>query len=617
MKRITAIILLCFLTLTLFAGCENSNISTTDGRDVEAIIAEKAALEIKKVELDKTLKYFATIEIEDYGKIKLELDQMTAPITVANFVSLAQSGFYDNLTFHRIMDGFMMQGGDPEGTGLGGAKETIKGEFTNNGHYNSLSHQRGVISMARSSNSMDSASSQFFIVHKDSTFLDGDYAAFGWVLEGMDVVDAICNDARPTDNNGTIPASQQPIIKKVTITTEKNQAYIDAQATAKENQEKINATVAEKEALEITKVELDKSKVYFATIEIENYGNITVELDHYNAPITVANFISLAKSGFYDNLTFHRIMDGFMMQGGDPKANGTGGAKEEIKGEFSANGHRNGINHHRGVISMARANDYNSASSQFFIMHKDSSSLNGLYASFGYVTEGMDVVDAICKDAKPTDNNGTIPYEKQPKIKTVTITEKDGRNLDSIINEKSELEIKNSKINEKLDYFASIDIEGYGVIKLQLDYNAAPITVGNFVNLAKGGFYDNLTFHRIIDSFMIQGGDPEGNGMGGSKETIKGEFSANGHENSISHKRGVISMARATEYDSASSQFFIVHQDSTFLDGQYAAFGWVVEGMDIVDAICGDSKPIDSNGSIAINRQPVINTITITTQPKE
>ncbi len=616
MKRITAIILLCFLTLTLFAGCENSNIITTDGRDTEAILAEKMALEIKKVELDKSLKYFATIEITNYGKIKLELDQMTAPITVANFVSLAQSGFYDNLTFHRIMDGFMMQGGDPEGTGYGGAKDTIKGEFTNNGHSNTLSHKRGVVSMARSE-AMDSASSQFFIVHKDSTFLDGDYAAFGWVIEGMDIVDAVCKDANPTDGNGTIPASQQPIIKKVTITTEKNQAYIDAEATAKENQEKIDATVAEKEALEITKVELDKSKVYFATIEIENYGNITIELDHFNAPITVANFVSLAKSGFYDNLTFHRIMEGFMMQGGDPKANGMGGAKEEIKGEFSANGHRNGIHHKRGVISMARANDYNTASSQFFIMHEDTSYLNGLYAAFGYVTEGMEIVDSICKDAKPTDNNGTIPYEQQPKIKTVTITEKDGRELDSIINEKNELEIKNKEINEKLDYFASIDIEGYGVIKLQLDYSAAPITVANFVNLANSGFYDNLTFHRIIDSFMIQGGDPEGNGLGGSKETIKGEFSANGHENSISHKRGVISMARATEFDSASSQFFIVHEDSTFLDGQYAAFGWVIEGMDIVDAICSDSKPIDNNGSIAINRQPVINTVTITTQAKE
>ena len=137
---------------------------------------------------------------------------------------------------------------------------------------------------------------------------------------------------------------------------------------------------------------------------------------------------------------------------------------------------------------------------------------------------------------------------------------------------------------------AEINIKDYGVIKLELDADSAPITVTNFVNLVNDKFYDGLTFHRIIDGFMIQGGDPLGNGTGGSEKTIKGEFKNNGVENNISHTRGTISMARSQANDSASSQFFIVQSDSTFLDGSYAGFGHVTSGMEIVDKICKDTK---------------------------
>lgn len=164
-------------------------------------------------------KCYADIEIKDYGKITVELDEKSAPITVKNFVSLAKDGFYNGLTFHRIMEGFMMQGGDPEGTGMGGSGKTIIGEFANNGYANNLSHTRGAISMARSS-SNNSASSQFFIVHQDSLFLDGDYAVFGYVTEGIEVVDAVCQAAQPVDNNGTIPPEQQPVITSITIRDE-------------------------------------------------------------------------------------------------------------------------------------------------------------------------------------------------------------------------------------------------------------------------------------------------------------------------------------------------------------------------------------------------------------
>ena len=160
-------------------------------------------------------------------------------------------------------------------------------------------------------------------------------------------------------------------------------------------------------------------------------------------------------------------------------------------------------------------------------------------------------------------------------------------------------------------HHAEIEIADYGTIKLELDGDAAPVTVQNFMDLANSGFYDGLTFHRIMDGFMIQGGDPQGNGTGGSDKNIKGEFAANGVENDISHVKGVISMARAQDPDSASSQFFITVADSTFLDGQYAGFGHVTEGQDVADKIAADAQPLDDNGTIAPEDQPVITTIRI------
>ncbi len=160
-------------------------------------------------------------------------------------------------------------------------------------------------------------------------------------------------------------------------------------------------------------------------------------------------------------------------------------------------------------------------------------------------------------------------------------------------------------------YTVEIEVENYGVITVVLDAKTAPITVENFLNLVNEDFYDGLTFHRIIDGFMIQGGDPKGNGTGGSDKKIKGEFSANGVKNDISHVRGVISMARSKDNNSASSQFFIMHQDDVRLDGQYAAFGKVTSGMEIVDQICKNTPVIDNNGSVSTNNQPVIKEIRV------
>lgn len=199
------LILAAALILALFTACGRSEPDKSGTYEPPA--------------LDNELTYYADIDIADYGMITVQLDQAAAPVTCANFVELANSGFYDGLTFHRIIADFMMQGGDPSGDGTGGSENNIVGEFASNGYENNLSHERGVISMARAQDP-NSASSQFFICHADSDFLDGEYAAFGVVTSGLDVVDAVCKKAQPTDDNGTIPAKAQPVIKSIKIRTE-------------------------------------------------------------------------------------------------------------------------------------------------------------------------------------------------------------------------------------------------------------------------------------------------------------------------------------------------------------------------------------------------------------
>ena len=224
-RKILAMLMVAALSAGMLAGC-GSDDTKEESKSTEADTKEnteenKDTEETKEESTEESADQpegteDAEIEVKDYGTIKVELDTDTAPISVTNFVKLAQEHFYDGLTFHRIIDGFMIQGGDPEGTGRGGSDETIKGEFSENGVKNDISHERGVISMARSSDP-DSASSQFFIVQSDSTYLDGQYAAFGHVTEGMDIVDQICKDAKPTDNNGTISADEQPVMTSVTV----------------------------------------------------------------------------------------------------------------------------------------------------------------------------------------------------------------------------------------------------------------------------------------------------------------------------------------------------------------------------------------------------------------
>lgn len=200
------------VALTTLTACGTDNNNATS----EAATITKISTSPAVTGPYATGTYHATIVVKDYGTIKIELYATNVPITVTNFAKLVNEGFYNGLTFHRIIKGFMIQGGDPKHDGTGGSSENIVGEFAQNGHQNPVSHVRGIVSMARSS-APNSASSQFFIMQKDTTSLDGQYAAFGKVISGMEVVDAICDAAKPTDSNGTIPADQQPIMTSITM----------------------------------------------------------------------------------------------------------------------------------------------------------------------------------------------------------------------------------------------------------------------------------------------------------------------------------------------------------------------------------------------------------------
>ena len=216
-KKFSFLLVLAVLVMGLSACGGSKSDTTSETKATKAPKATETAEATKKPEsktTDTKGKHHAKIKVKDYGTIEVELDGDTAPITVANFIKLVNEKFYDGLTFHRIMSGFMIQGGDPLGNGTGGSDETIKGEFSSNGVENNISHKRGVISMARSSDP-DSASSQFFSLHQDSTSLAGEYAAVGKVTKGMKVVDKICEDATPTDGNGTIEKADQPVIESI------------------------------------------------------------------------------------------------------------------------------------------------------------------------------------------------------------------------------------------------------------------------------------------------------------------------------------------------------------------------------------------------------------------
>lgn len=400
MKKRMLFVALCTVVLLVasFVGCGNTNLtaSSTDESTQVSSNSEPASTTTTSGE-----NPIVTITMESGEIIKLELYPDMAPNTVNNFIDLVSSGYYDGLGFHRIVPGFMIQGGDPEGSGMGGPDYTIAGEFASNGFtQNTLSHTEGVISMARSSDP-DSAGSQFFICDGDASFLDGQYAAFGKVIEGQDVVNKIANE--PAQNEMAVTPA---IMKTVTVDTF-GVPYPDP-------------TIISEGSFEMTFDPIQNSKPGenpIVTITMETGDIIKLELFPEVAPNTVNNFISLVSSGYYDGLVFHRIVPGFMIQGGDPTGTGTGGPGYAIAGEFAMNGFtQNTLSHKEGVLSMARSGMPDSAGSQFFICDGDASFLDGQYAAFGIVIEGQDVVNKIANE--PAQNEMAVT---PAVMKTVTV----------------------------------------------------------------------------------------------------------------------------------------------------------------------------------------------------
>ena len=360
-----------------------------------------------------------------------------------------------------------------------------------------------------------------------------------------------------------------------------------------------------------------EGRTRFVQFKMTDGMTFVVELYPEYAPQTVENFQGLVESGFYSGLTFHRIVKNFMIQGGDPNGNGTGSSSQNIYGEFANNGFtQNTLSHVRGVLSMARATSPNTASCQFFIMNADYTGLDRNYAAFGRVVAGMETIDAIT--ALPVEGQPFSTEESKPVvapvIESAVFVNFEGETTPPTLFETQQATTQSNSLNiencytevlpaaEGVTEFVQFKMHGGATFVVELYPEYAPQTVQNFQNLVGSGFYNGLTFHRIYKDFMIQGGDPEGNGTGTIEGgTIPGEFSANGFtQNTLKHERGVISMARRTDPNSASCQFFIMHATTASLDGNYAAFGRVVAGMDTIDELA----------SLAVERQLYSNEMT-------
>ena len=372
--------------------------------------------------IDTAKQYHATLHTS-YGDITVELYPREVPVTVNNFVFLARQGFYDGVAFHRIVRGFMVQGGDPTGTGRGGPGYRFADEQV------TRDYVRGALAMANSG--PDSNGSQFFIMHEDFA-LPPDYTIFGMVTDGIEVVDAIANSPVEVGPGGerSLPV-EQIVIRSIGISeTERTTAAAPAATPAAASSDEPPAVScptppAASAATQPQEADMqwdappamsiDTEKQYCATLRT-THGDITVALHASEAPVTVNNFVFLARQGFYNGVRFHRIIQGFMVQSGDPTGTGRGGpgyrfADEPVTRDYL-----------RGTLAMANAGP-NTNGSQFFIVHQDAG-LPPAYTIFGMVTDGLDALDAIAGVPVGIGPSGERSSpEEEVVIQSVEITE--------------------------------------------------------------------------------------------------------------------------------------------------------------------------------------------------
>ncbi|MFP4344162.1 MAG: peptidylprolyl isomerase [Anaerolineales bacterium] len=399
---ILVLVLIAFLIAGILSSCGTSETATVEEREegevratatseppaTEEAPAEEDVPEMvddrpsysdpPSMEIDPEKFYVATIQTEK-GEIRVQLLPEQAPRTVNNFVFLAREGFYDDTTFHRVIPGFMAQGGDPTGTGMGGPGYTFEDEFSPE-----LAHDRlGTLSMANSGPNTNG--SQFFITYAPTPWLDNRHTVFGRVIGGLETLFSLS----PRDPEQA--AEPGDLVESITITESETpptpEIPPNAELPVPEEPQARNAMYPRPPAMEI-----DPEEDYRATITTSK-GEIVVDLNAEAAPVTVNNFVFLAQQGFYDGLTFHRVEPDFVIQGGDPTGTGQGGPGYLLPAEI-------GLEHVEGAIAMARLPDQGnprrmSSGSQFYITLDSTPQLDGEYTVFGEVVEGLDVVQSI------------------------------------------------------------------------------------------------------------------------------------------------------------------------------------------------------------------------------
>ena len=542
--------------------------------------------------IDPTKTYLATFKTAK-GDITVQLFADKAPNAVNNFVFLAKEGFYDNTTFHRVLDGFMAQGGDPTGTGTGGPGYTFADEVDPSLSFD----KRGVMAMANSG--PDTNGSQFFMTFAPATWLDGGYTIFGQVVDGDLVLDQLTR--RDPAQNPTfigdallkVEIAEADSSKLPTPTTTPTPFAPDVTAD-----DHFMATMPAEERINYWNSApgnaLEEGKVYQATFRTDA-GDIVVELAPDLAPENVNNFIALARAGYYDGTHFYQVIPDVVALGGDPSDNGTGSPgyvvpDELFKGAFNDAG---------WLGSPEQAPDSNTG--QFFFTLSAAPWLAERFSPLGRITKGADVLSKLeTRDPSnpgegaskgtliqrvdistaetsqlppptptPTPFSPTTPPQGKRPLSDVEPAKRDG-----YYNTAPAMQIDPSK-----DYSAIIHTD-VGDLKIDLHEKDAPNAVNNFVVLAENGFYDNTTFHRVITDFMAQAGDPSGTGAGGPGYTFDDEFVP-----TLRHDRaGVVSMANRGP-NTNGSQFFLTLGATAWLDDQHTIFGQLVEGEDVLKKI--------------------------------
>lgn len=564
--------------------------ATPGSAQTDAPAANKQWSQPPDMTIDPSKIYLAKLKTAK-GDITVQLFADKAPNTVNNFVFLAQQGFYDNTTFHRVLEDFMAQGGDPTGTGSGGPGYTFGDEIDPTTKFD----HAGLLAMANSG--PDTNGSQFFITFGPTPWLDGNHTIFGEVIDGADVLDQLTRrdpDQSPDFTGDAIlgveisevAASQLPTPTPLPTPFSPDASADDHFMASLPAEERVNYwNTAPANVLE-------PGTVYLATFRTDA-GDIVVELMADKAPQNVNNFVALARAGYYDGTRFYQVIEDLVALGGDPLENGGSSPGYTVPDELDP-----AVFNDVGWLGSAQqAADSNTG--QFFFTLGATPWLAERFSPLGRVVEGIDVLNGLTPldpslpdqdpglllqrvdistatasqlptpTPTPTPFAPTLPKSGQRPLSDVPVADRDG-----YYNTAPELEIDTTK-----DYQAILRTE-VGDITVDLFEKDAPNTVNNFVLLALNGFFDDTTFHRVLEGFMAQAGDPTGTGAGGPGYSFEDEFVS-----TLRHDRaGLLSMANRGE-DTNGSQFFITLDATPWLDDKHTIFGEVTEGMDVLQQI--------------------------------